>query len=132
MEIQQLTTLQHGRAGKRTILTFARQNDVRTDNSQVTKREILRQSSSIYDPLGILSPVTIRAKLLIQKLWKKGYDWDEVLPDSIVQSWREIRDDVRDVTANTKLSRHYFAEESNKGENEEITLHVFVDASKSA
>ena len=50
------------------ILTFARQNDVSTDNSQVTKREILRQSSSIYDPLGILSPVTIRAKLLIQKL----------------------------------------------------------------
>ena len=114
------------------ILTFARQNDVRTDNSQVTKREILRQSSSIYDPLGILSPVTIRAKLLIQKLWKEGYDWDEVLPDNIVQSWREIRNDVRDVTANTKLSRHYFAGESSNGEKEELTLHVFVDASKSA
>ena len=142
--------MQHGRAGNvldgdtetkilgmrwnanSDILTFARQNDVRTDNSQVTKREILRQSSSIYDPLGILSPVTIRAKLLIQKLWKEGYDWDEVLPDNIVQSWREIRNDVHDVTANTKLSRHYFAEESNNGENEEITLQVFVDASKSA
>ena len=29
-----------------------------------TKRSILQQTSKIYDPLGMLAPVTIRAKLL--------------------------------------------------------------------
>ena len=27
----------------------------------VTKREILQQTSRVYDPLGLLSPVTVRA-----------------------------------------------------------------------
>jgi len=39
-----------------------------------TKRTICQQTSRIYDPLGLLSPVTIRAKILIQDLWKNGYD----------------------------------------------------------
>ena len=34
----------------------------------VTKRTILRYSSQIYDPLGLLSPVTVRAKILLQEL----------------------------------------------------------------
>jgi hypothetical protein len=42
-------------------------------NNIITKREVLRESSKIYDPLGILTPVTIRAKILIQELWKEGY-----------------------------------------------------------
>jgi len=36
----------------------------------VTKREILQHISKIYDPLGILSPVTIRTKVLLQELWE--------------------------------------------------------------
>ena len=35
------------------------------------KREILRWSSSIFDPLEFISPVTIPAKILIQQLWQK-------------------------------------------------------------
>ncbi|CAC5368558.1 unnamed protein product [Mytilus coruscus] len=45
-------------------LIFAKINEdhIDIDNSQATKREVLRKSSSIYDPLGILRPVTVRAK----------------------------------------------------------------------
>jgi len=35
-------------------------------SSASAKRTILQQTSRIYDPLGILSPVTVRAKILIQ------------------------------------------------------------------
>ena len=35
----------------------------------VTKRTFLRYSSHIYDPLGLLNPVTVRAKILLQELW---------------------------------------------------------------
>ena len=34
----------------------------------VTKHEILRYTSSIFNPLGLVTPVTITAKLLLQEL----------------------------------------------------------------
>jgi len=50
-----------------------------TNNSAVTKRSILQDSSRVYDPLGILSPIAIRAKLLMQELWQQSVDWDDPL-----------------------------------------------------
>ena len=37
----------------------------------VTKRKILRWSSTVFDPLGLISPVTISAKLFLQQLWQE-------------------------------------------------------------
>ncbi|KMQ88603.1 hypothetical protein RF55_11885 [Lasius niger] len=39
------------------------------NNCQVTKRNILSIASMIFDPLGLLSPCTIIAKILIRTLW---------------------------------------------------------------
>ena len=47
--------------------------------STITKREILRWTSSIFDPLGFISPVTIPAKILIQQLWQQHVGWDTAL-----------------------------------------------------
>lgn len=41
---------------------------VKISTHLVTKREILKQSSAIYGTLGLLSPVTIRAKMALQEL----------------------------------------------------------------
>jgi len=38
---------------------------------------------NIFDPLGILSPVTISVKLLMKELWEKNIDWDGPLEDSM-------------------------------------------------
>ena len=48
--------------------------------NQITKREILRRASKIYDPLGMLSPVTVRSKIFLQDLWNRKLDWDEIIP----------------------------------------------------
>ena len=61
---------------------------------KVTKRTVLKFSSQIYDPLGLLSPVTVRAKLLLQEMWKQKYDWDTPLPSSIHATWSEIATDL--------------------------------------
>ncbi|XP_057379665.1 uncharacterized protein LOC130701903 [Daphnia carinata] len=46
----------------------------------ITKRNVLRGISTVYDPLGFLSPLTIPAKILIQDVWKLKLQWDDPLP----------------------------------------------------
>jgi hypothetical protein len=55
--------------------------DALRDLQVVTKRKILSFICGIYDPLGIISPVVIKFKMFIQKLWKSGRDWDEPISD---------------------------------------------------
>ncbi|GFU12156.1 integrase catalytic domain-containing protein [Nephila pilipes] len=50
-----------------------------------TKRFLLQAIEKIFDPIGLLSPFTIRMKCLIQKLWKNKITWDEDLPPKIVK-----------------------------------------------
>ena len=45
-----------------------------------TKRGILSVLSSVFDPLGILTPSLIEAKHIIQELWREKEDWDKPIP----------------------------------------------------
>jgi hypothetical protein len=56
----------------------------------ITKRHVLQISSKIYDPLGLLSPVTVKAKLLMQELWQNELEWDEPLPLELKTKWLNI------------------------------------------
>ena len=43
----------------------------------------------MFDPLGLVSPFVIRAKIL-QETWARGYDWDDVICDEVagrIGSW---------------------------------------------
>ena len=97
--------------------------------NNITKREVLRESSKIYDPLGILTPVTIRAKILMQELWKEGYGWDEPLPQELQAKWLSLSNDLQAATRIT-FPRRYFPSLSTWPPN--TSLHVFVDASVKA
>ena len=46
-----------------------------------TKRQIFQIIMSIYDPLGLLNHFTIRAKILMQSVWRRATLWDEVLSE---------------------------------------------------
>jgi hypothetical protein len=73
-----------------------------------TKREVLSNSSKIYDPQGLLSPVTIRAKLHMQELWLQKIKWDEPLSQELSEKWLSIADDINTVSAtmNFLMSHH--------------------------
>ena len=51
-------------------------NKVIPDRS-CTKRDILKVISSIFDPLGFLSPFIITAKIILQEIWKNNIKWDD-------------------------------------------------------
>ena len=48
-----------------------------------TKRNVLSIAMSVYDPLGLISNITIESRILMQELWKMGLDWDEPLPQRL-------------------------------------------------
>ena len=60
----------------------------------VTKREILRFTSSIFDPLGLVTPVTVTAKLLLQELWQGTVSWDTELNETYQLKWASITADI--------------------------------------
>lgn len=88
-----------------------------------TKRQVASIAFRIFDPLGFLSPFTIRAKILLQQLWVRGTDWDEEMPPDSLKSWstwlQEI-DKINEIRIPRKLI-------SNKPTVEEIELHMFSD-----
>ena len=47
----------------------------------LTKRNVLKRIAMLFDPLGLVSPFVIVAKMLLQELWSRGYDWDDVIVD---------------------------------------------------
>lgn len=101
---------------------------LKTGKKVPTKREALRVVMSVYDPLGILSPVSIRAKVLMQSLWSRGIGWDQVVPPDLFESWRDWLK-VLDATRGVKLPR-YLGTTRNTEERRE--MHIFCDASSSA
>lgn len=53
------------------------------DDAVVSQKMLLSVSSRIFDPLGFLSPVSIRFKFLLQEVWKEKLNWDEPVSDGI-------------------------------------------------
>ena len=46
---------------------------------KVPKLLILARLAQNYDSLGSLSPVNLKAKLLVQSLWEQSFKWDKKL-----------------------------------------------------
>ncbi|XP_037303533.1 uncharacterized protein LOC119193845 [Manduca sexta] len=93
----------------------------------VTKRVILSVVSQIYDPLGLLSPSIIIAKILLQRLWLQKIDWDDPVPDDIVIMWNRFINSITETLNLLRIPRYVMSEGTLRCE-----LHIFADASQDA
>ena len=93
----------------------------------MTQRTILSFVSSVFDPLGLLAPFTMRMRILLKSIWiQYGQRWDESVSNeerACFLAWATELTSMRQV----KLNRHYFM--SLPGHME---LHIFSDASLEA
>ena len=72
---------------------------------------LLRVSTKTYDPLGLITPVTIRAKIFLQELWELKYVWDKPLPGKLIEKWLELSKDLESSTQ-IEVQRKYFPQVS--------------------
>ena len=108
------------------IISFPPFRHPSINKSSVTKRDVASVTHSVFDPLGFLSPVTVRAKILSQQFWIEKYGWDQPLPPSVVDTWIEIRQDI-ERALQFNVDRRYFP-----SDGPIKVIHVFVDASTKA
>ncbi|XP_077996706.1 uncharacterized protein LOC144450013 [Glandiceps talaboti] len=110
-------------------LSYANKMPLQVPDTLITKREVAKITASLFDPLGYLSPITVKAKRFIQELWKQKVAWDEPLDEELSNQWQEIATDLQ-VSSSTSISRQYFSDNPDYKDVHE--LHVFADASPKA
>ena len=92
----------------------------------LTRRGILSTVCSVYDPLGIVSPVILVGKQLLQELCRDGIDWDDPVPNHIHSRWEKWRSELP-LLENIKIAR--CVKPSGFGEPVAVELHSFSYAS---
>jgi len=91
------------------------------------KRSVLRIIASIYDPLGILSPITIQCKMFLQQLWQLKVNWDEPLPTEFREQWQRLQHNLPSIQS-IQIDRLIISKHKLK----EIELRGFSDTSEGA
>ncbi|XP_003382170.1 Pao retrotransposon peptidase family protein [Trichinella spiralis] len=109
-------------------LTF-RPPELAANQDQETKRNLLRTAASVFDPLGGLTPFTVRAKRMFQSLWQTGMAWDDNLPAEVELQWRVWKLELNELPC-IALPRAYFP--FSPTEASRLELHGFGDASEAA
>jgi len=101
---------------------------INIDNSEkhVSKRTMLSAISKIFDPLGLLSPCVVIAKMMLQELWLSKSDWDEPLTDKNAKKWKEFKSELS-LLRDLRITRC-----ASCPSPELVEIHGFSDASKTA
>ncbi|XP_059062822.1 uncharacterized protein LOC131855564 [Achroia grisella] len=95
---------------------------ISTDSSQCTKRTILSVTARLFDPLGLLGPITAFLKLLVQECWMNNLDWDAPTPSSISNKWLKFQSELL-FLEQIEIPRHVGITR-----NSHVTLIGFADA----
>lgn len=95
-------------------------------NEPETKRSILSECSKLFDPLGLLGPVVVVGKILIQQLWKYQLNWGDPIPVEAEKVWLDYKNQLislQDIECNMCITL---------AKSRELQWHGFSDAGRKA
>ena len=95
----------------------------KSDISTPTKREVLSNIAKIYDPLGVVSPMSLVGKMLYREIYDRKILWDKQLPSDLIAKWSVWQSELPDKVEFPR-SLVNFREDIN-----DIKLRTFGDAS---
>ena len=93
--------------------------------SNVTKRTLLSDISKHFDPIGLIAPVLVVAKIIIQSCWKLELEWNDAVPDDVSRSYTNWKDGMGSLPQ-LKIPRKVLPTHM----YDEASLQVFCDASE--
>ncbi|XP_050309035.1 uncharacterized protein LOC126745307 [Anthonomus grandis grandis] len=94
----------------------------------LTKRMVLSTIAQCFDPLGLVNPVIVQGKILMQILWCKKLHWDTIITDeTIISKWNDFIKHIS-LLQGLKISRNLFLNKTIKN----VEYHGFADASLAA
>ena len=63
-----------------------------------TQQEVQTILASTFDPLGMITPGTLKMKLFLQELLEKEKEWDERLSSDEITTWKGIMADLNGIS----------------------------------
>ena len=99
------------------------------ENQIITKRSFLRTIATLFDPLGFLAEFITRAKVVMQEIWRKGFDWNDELDGKVKSKVQSCYSDLHELL-NLSVPRCFHI--GKHRDVQSMQLHVFSDASEAA
>ena len=93
-----------------------------------SKRSLLRVSSKVFDPLGLLSPFVIKLKLMFQTLCIEDGNWNTPITGVLAEQWNKVVIEMSELNS-VNIPRCCFQATSLIVSRQ---VHGFSDASSSA
>ncbi len=97
------------------------------DEKPLTKGGIVSTIGSVYDPVGLIAPIFLPWKRILQKICAEGGDWDEPVSEEIRCAWERWRMDLVTISQ-LRIARCYLPRDF--GDVRRTELHHFSDASE--
>ena len=93
--------------------------------NSITQRTVLSSVSSVFDPIGLVAPYTVRARLLLKEIWRiHGQQWDDELPFDIKTKFLAWHSGLPSL-GKMSIKRSYFS-----APVDWVELHMFGDSSE--
>ncbi|XP_078364199.1 uncharacterized protein LOC144648546 [Oculina patagonica] len=107
---------------------FIAPNEMVSSHDPMTKRSLLSLASKVFDPMGLISPATVKAKILFQELWRRGLEWDDPLDSDIKREWSSWKSELLQLKK-VAIPRWFGTSVTSEST---VELHGFGDASPKA
>ncbi|XP_075256623.1 uncharacterized protein LOC142349095 [Convolutriloba macropyga] len=94
-------------------------------SNKVTQRLVRSLVAKVFDPIGLVAPFTVTARLLLKDIWRlSGQNWDNTLPIEMMNRFKVWSSDLPKL-CNLTIPRSFFS-----GAFDQLELHVFEDSSQ--